>query len=71
VLLDREGSVSRTIEPIDRAVYDGRQFLGRVVTDGDGFMAFDADDMPVARFNTEAAAVQAVLAMRKEVADAR
>jgi hypothetical protein len=63
--------MSRTIEPIDRAIYDGRRLLGRVVTDGDGFMAFDADDMPVARSNTEAAAVQAVLDLAREVTDAR
>jgi hypothetical protein len=63
--------MSRTLEPIDRAIYDGRHLLGRVVTDGDGFMAFDADGMPVARFNTEAAAVQAVLAVRKEATDVR
>jgi hypothetical protein len=63
--------MSRTIEPIDRAIYDGRRLLGRVVTDGDGFMAFDADDQAVARFDTEAAAVQAVLDLAKEVADVR
>jgi hypothetical protein len=63
--------MSRTVEPIDRAIYDGRRLLGRVVTDGDGFMASDADDMPVARFNTEAAAVQAVLDLVREVTDAR
>jgi hypothetical protein len=62
--------MNRTVEPIDRAIYDGRRLLGRVVTDGDGFTAFDADDMPVARFNTEAAAVQAVLDLR-EAADVR
>jgi hypothetical protein len=63
--------MSRTIEPIDRTIYDGRRLLGRVVTDGDGFMAFDADDQPVARFNTEAAAVQAVLDQAREVTDVR
>jgi hypothetical protein len=57
--------MSRTIEPINRAIYDGRRLLGRVVTDGDGFTAFDADDNAVARFNTEPAAVQAVLDLRE------
>jgi hypothetical protein len=63
--------MSRTIEPIDRAIYDGRRLLGRVVTDGDGFLAVTADDKPVARFNTEAAAVQAVLDLAREAADVR
>jgi hypothetical protein len=63
--------MSRIIDPIDRTIYDGRRLLGRVVTDGDGFMAFDADDQPVARFNTEGAAVQAVLDQAREVTDVR
>jgi hypothetical protein len=63
--------MSRTIVPIDRTVYDGRRLLGRVVTDGDGFLAFTAEDEPLARFNTEAAAVQAVLDLGREAADVR
>jgi hypothetical protein len=34
-------------------------------------MAFTADDKPVARFKTEAAAVQAVLDLGREAADVR
>jgi hypothetical protein len=63
--------MSRTIEPIDRAIYDGRRLLGRVVTDGDGFMAFTAEDHPLARFNSEAAAARAILDRAREGTDVR
>ena len=60
--------MSRTVAPIDRAIYDGRDMLGSVVTAkrGEGFDAFDANGAGLGRFTTEAAAARAVYAAHQE-----
>jgi hypothetical protein len=63
--------MSRTVKSIERSIYDGRRYLGHVVGDGVGFIAYDANRKQIARFNTEAAAVQAVLDQAREVTDVR
>ncbi len=55
--------MSRHVEPIDRAIYNGRVYLGRIITakSGTGFDAFDRNGKHLGRLNSEGAAAHIVL----------